>query len=160
MDWKSLKGESVKFKIMFVMCFFDEKSWLLCIFTQWATVLKYGSEWDPGFHSGFPKTFWDSPDIWRFSPNIWLNLTAALRRTFFKFHWTCPACQANFEKPIECLSERTTSLTYYAGVVTILENFLRISPFIYQPRNWKPDNVTRMCTLHLMFFPGLLCDMA
>ena len=31
--------------------------------------------------------------------DIWLILTAALRRTFFKIHWTCPAWLANFVQP-------------------------------------------------------------
>ncbi len=33
----------------------------------------------------YAKSFLASPDIWTFSPDIWLNLTAALCRTFWKF---------------------------------------------------------------------------
>ena len=33
----------------------------------------------------YAKSFLASPDIWSFLPDIWLNLTAALRRIFWKF---------------------------------------------------------------------------
>ena len=42
----------------------------------------------------YAKTFWALPDIWRFSPDIWLNLTAVLTLDILKM--TCPASPANF----------------------------------------------------------------
>ncbi len=35
--------------------------------------------------SEYAKLFWASPDSWSFSPDIWLNSTSALRRTFPNF---------------------------------------------------------------------------
>ncbi len=76
----------------------------------------------------YTKFFWASPDIWTSSPDIWLNLTGALRRTFFIFaglvqHVRRTSCRlVLLDFVIEliwnilCISSRIIALSLFATI--------------------------------------------